>query len=310
MSKSGFIAIIGRPNAGKSTLLNAMLQTQISIVSPKAQTTRDKILGILTEKEGQIVFVDTPGIHRAREGGINEYMVNEAKEALEAPNLVWYLVDPFSALKHEEAVLALLEKSKAPVFLLMNKIDCVGKKVSHSQLDAFEEQLNLAMKEKGIHLLESRKISSLSKTGLKELLNESWKLLPEGPFYYPDPEQVSDRPTRFFVAEKIREQLYLLLGDEVPYSCAIEIEKFDENPKLPRIEAIIHVERDSQKGIVIGQGGKKIKEIGQAARKNIEDFLGQKIFLGLKVKVLKDWSQNAESLRRIGYDIVTRKKTG
>jgi len=307
--QAGFIAIVGRPNSGKSTLLNAVLRAQISIVTPKAQTTRDRILGILTEEKGQIVFIDTPGIHRAREGGINYYMVNEAKEALDSPNLVWYVVDPSSALEHENAVLELLERAKAPVFLLINKMDWVGKKIPLEVIERLEQSLVQNMSERGIQLKSTRRISGLSQAGLKELLEESWPHVPEGPAFYPDPEQISDRPTRFFVAEKIRERLYYLLGDEVPYSCAIEIERFDEKSKPPRIEAIIHVERDSQKGIVIGQGGKKIKDIGQSARQEIEAFLGEKIFLGLKVKVLKDWSKNAEDLRRIGYDVPGRRKS-
>ncbi len=236
MSKSGFIAIIGRPNSGKSTLLNTVLQTEISIVTPKAQTTRDRVLGIFTEAQGQIVFIDTPGIHIAKMGGLNAYMVNEAKQAIDSPNLIWYLVDPNSTLHHENVVIDLLKGAKAPVILLMNKMDWAANKIPPPQLEAFEKSLLLAMQEAGISLKESRKISGLSKIGLTELLEESWSLLPEGPIYYPDPEQVSDRPIRFFVAEKIRERLYYLLGDEVPYSCAIEIENFDENSKPPELK--------------------------------------------------------------------------
>jgi GTP-binding protein Era len=137
--------------------------------------------------------------------------------------------------------------------------------------------------------------------GLKELLADTWKLIPEHPFFYPDEEQMSDRPTRFFVAEKVREQLFRCLGDELPYSCAVEIEHFDEETEPPRIEAIIHVERDSQKGMVIGKGGQKIKEIGTNARKEVEEFLGQKVFLGLKVDVIKDWTKDAKAMKRMGY---------
>ena len=309
MSKSGYIAIIGRPNAGKSTLLNAVLQQKISIVTPKAQTTRDRITGILTEEQGQIVFLDTPGIHKAKVGGFNQYMVNEAREALKSAHLIWYVVDPLSQLKHENTVLELLDYCKAPVFLLMNKVDQSGSEFPKQAIEDLELTLATAIREKKIRLEMSEKISALSEIGTKELLEKSWTYLPEGEPYYPDPEQISDKPTRFFVAEKIRERLYYLLGDEIPYSCAIEIEKFDENSKPPRIEAIIHVERDSQKGMVIGAGGQKIKEIGQSARKEIEEFLGEKIFLGLNVKVLKDWSRNQEMLRRMGYHLPTRGKS-
>ena len=315
MLKAGYIAIIGRPNAGKSTLLNKILDTQLSIVTPKAQTTRNKILGIYTETQGQVVFMDTPGIHRAKEGGINHFMVNEAKIALESPNLIWYLVDPKSGLEHEEDVLELLKQTSAPLFLLINKIDQVMNEPSPrypnkfrpgfaaSSIDKLEQSIKDACLKREIKITNTHRISGLSGAGLPELLKESWELMPEGPFFYPDTEQVSDRPTRFFVAEKIREQLYHLLGDEVPYSCAIEIETFNENTKPVRIEAVIHVERDSQKGMVIGNGGHKIKEIGQAARHEIEEFLGEKIFLGLKVKLLKEWSRNSENLRKMGYDL-------
>lgn len=317
MSKSGFIAIIGRPNAGKSTLLNSVLGSQISIVTPKAQTTRERVLGILTEEnQGQMIFIDTPGIHKAKEGGLNAYMVQEAKDAIESPHVIWYLVDPASLIagvKHELAVVDLLSESfqrnmseaQASVFLLINKADRLGRSAKEKLAAPFEEIQNL-MKERKIPIEGVLWISALEKSGVDQLLEQTWKLLPEGPFYYPDVEQISDRPTRFFVAEKIREQLFMKLGEEIPYSCAVEIEKFEEPKKadkkpMTRIEATIYVERDSQKGIVVGKGGKKIKEIGQAARQNIEAFLECPVFLGLEVKVLKDWSRDSESLKKMGY---------
>lgn len=302
MAKSGFIAIIGRPNAGKSTLLNQVTGSEISIVTPKAQTTRDRVLGILTEKRGQIVFIDTPGIHRAKEGGINEYMVGEAKQALEAPSLIWYLLDPYSELKHEQAVIELLNltaQKDVSIFLVLNKVD---KKSNEPLVKAIEEEL----KNKGFKKVNLNRISARSGLGVVQLVEASWSLLAEGPFYYPDSEQLSDRPTRFFVAEMIREQLLLQLGEEVPYSCAVEIESFKENLPVPRIEAVIYVERPSQKAIVIGAKGSKIKSIGQAARKKAEQFLEKKIFLGLQVKVLPDWTRDAETLRRMGYALVKR----
>lgn len=312
-NRAGFIAIVGRPNVGKSSLLNAILGTGISIVTSKAQTTRNKILGIFTEeKRGQIVFVDTPGIHRAKEGGINEWMVNEARQALEDPSLVWYLLDPASALKHEEIALELLSKTKAPVMLVINKIDLISSKNPVGKLPGdkqaavaqLENEVVEALKSRGgINLVGSMRVSALKKRGIKELLEASWSFMEEGPSYYNDQDQLSDRPTRFFVEELIREQLFLCLGAEVPYSCAVEVEKFVEGPK-PRIEAVIFVERESQKGIVIGNGGSKIKEIGQAARKRIEAFLdtkNQNIFLGLRVKVLKEWTSNAAMLKLAGF---------
>lgn len=301
MIRSGFIAIAGRPNAGKSTLLNQVLGTALSIVTPKAQTTRERVLGILTEPErGQIVFIDTPGIHKAKEGGINAYMVNQARSALEGAAAVWYLVDPDSKLQHEETVLDLLREglkgTEIPVFVLLNKVDVRNKP------ELLEEVVNAA-KERGLNVHQAMQISGRRGRGVEELVEETWELLPEGPLYYPDVDQISDRPVRFFVAEKIREQLYMKLGQEIPYSCAVEILSFKEDATPPRIEAIIYVERDSQKGMVVGKGGQKIKEIGQAARQNVEEFLGQRVFLGLQVKVLKDWTRDPDKLKRMGYNL-------
>jgi GTPase len=302
--KSGFVAIIGRPNSGKSTLINRVLGAKLSIVTPKAQTTRERVLGILTEKQGQVVFVDTPGIHKARDGGLNEYMVHEAREALDSPTVVWYLVDPSSKLKFEEPVLEMLERSKSPVLVLLNKFDLKGK-IPAQAYDVLEKEVSEALQAKKVPLLGVRRISARDDLGVAELLKETWEQLPEGPAYFPPDEAgddpLSDRPVRFFVGEQIREQLLMKLGEEVPYSCAVEIERFDENTRPPRIEAIIHVERESQKGIVVGKGGAKIKEIGMAARQDIEQFLAKPVFLGLRVKVLKEWTRDANTLKRLGY---------
>lgn len=304
--KAGYVAIAGRPNAGKSTIMNALLGSELSIVTPKAQTTRERVHGIYTEKPGQIVFVDTPGIHRAKEGGINAFMMSEVRSALDAPDLIWYLVDPDSAAKHEETVLEVLERTKAPVYVIFNKADL---KRAHEKLPVFEPELLAAAAARGIEIKAVFKLSALKKRGLEPLLKATWNLLPTGPFFYPDEEQMSDKPTKFFVSEKIREQLFWKLGEELPYGCAISIETFAEDAVPLRIEATIHVERESQKGMVIGAGGAKIKEIGTAARGNIEKFLGTKIFLGLKVNVLKDWSKDPERLRALGYDLPKTKKS-
>lgn len=306
MRKSGFVAIAGRPNAGKSTLLNRILGSSLSIVTPKAQTTRERTLGILTEEQGQIVFVDTPGIHRAKPGGINEFMVEEARSALEAPTVVWYMIDPRSELKHEEAVIELLAKQagkdSGKVFLVMNKCDGPNRPAK-ANIDGFFAAIKGALKAHGIDVAYQAWISALKGDGVDELLSKTWEQIPEGPLYFPDEDQLSDRPMRFFVAEKIREQLLLQLGEEIPYSCAVEITSFQESLPVPRIESIIYVERDSQKGMVVGQGGVKIKGIGSVARGQIEKLMGQKVFLGLQVKVLKDWSRDPEALRRLGYNI-------
>ncbi|MGK5083785.1 GTPase Era [Bdellovibrionota bacterium FG-1] len=302
MNKAGFVAIIGRPNAGKSTLLNSILGVKVSIVTPKAQTTRERVLGILTDKKGQIVFVDTPGIHTAKAGGINEYMVNEAKEALDGPSVVWYLVDPTSGLEHEATVLNLLQAApRCPIFLLFTKWDLKGRIYSLEQLEKLEALLGAEMIKRAIPPEQTLRISAEKEKELGRLLEATWTRIPQHPHFFPDTEQLSDRPTRFFVAEKVREQLFRCLGDELPYSCAVEIERFDEKVTPPRIEAVIHVERDSQKGMVIGKGGQKIKEIGTAARREVEEFLGHPVFLGLKVNVLKDWTKNAKEMKRMGY---------
>ncbi len=300
--KSGLVAIAGRPNAGKSTLLNRILGSAVSIVTPKAQTTRERVLGILTEEQGQIVFVDTPGIHAARKGGFNEFMVSEAAEALDGPNLIWYLVDPDSGMEHEKTVLSLLEAKAdrgTPIWVLLNKADL------NRNVEKLGSEIEAQLQTMGFRSIRILSVSGRRGAGVDGLVQDAWAMLPEGPFLFPDEEQISDRPMRFFVAEKIREQLFMKLGDELPYCCAVEITKYDESSKPPRIEAVIHVERDSQKGMVIGAGGSKIKEIGMAARKAIEAFVGSPVFVGLQVRVLPNWSRNAEHLKRLGYHLPT-----
>lgn len=294
--KAAHVAIVGRPNVGKSTLLNRVIGSKLSIVTPKAQTTRDRVLGILTEERGQIVFVDTPGIHNAKPGGINEYMVRQAEEALEGVDAVWYLIDPLSGFKYEGLVMDRIKRANAPVFVLFNKFDL------KTASPLFKEQIAAALP--GAKMLE---ISARLGTNVEELLELTWAVAPAGEFSYPDEEQLSDRPMRFFAAEKIREQLLRQLGEELPYCCAIEIEKFEEDTKPVRIEAIIHVERDSQKGMVIGAKGAKIKAIGTEARGTLEKLIGGPVFLGLRVNVLKDWSRDEVTLKRLGYEIGRRK---
>jgi len=296
--------IAGRPNSGKSTLLNAVLGENLSIVTPKPQTTRESVRGILTEKDqGQIVFVDTPGIHRAREGSINAYMMEQVEQGLEAPDLIWYLIDPDTTIEVETPVYEKLTGAKAPVFLVLNKED-LGRDTR-----ALATAIQARLEALGVEVRAQFQISGRKKTGVPALLERTWTDLPVGPAFYPDPDEISDRPTRFFVAEKIREQLFMCLGEELPYSTAVLIEKFDENAIPPRIEAKIVVERESQKGMVIGKGGLKIKEIGSEARKTVEKFLGKKIFLGLKVEVIKEWSSDPRRMKELGYTF-TPKKTG
>lgn len=303
--KSGFVAIAGRPNAGKSTILNALLGTDLSIVTSKAQTTREAVNGVLTEKEGQIVFVDTPGIHRAKEGGINAFMMSQVRNALEEPDLIWYMIDPDSSPTYETPVLEMLENAKKPVFVIYNKADRAG---NGERIRLLEPAMVKVLAERGIEVRETFRLSALKKKGLEPLLKRTWANLEVGPFHFEDEDQISDRPTRFFVAEKIREQLFLKLGEEIPYSCAIGIDKFDEKADPVRIEATIYVERESQKGMVIGAHGAKIKDIGMHARHQIDKFLDTKIFLGLQVKVLKEWSKDPERLKQLGYNLPKKGK--
>lgn len=312
--KCGLVGIVGRPNSGKSTLINAILDAELSIVSAKAQTTRERVLGILTQDQTQIVFVDTPGIHKAREGGINAYMVNEAKEGTIDTCAVWYLVDPQSQLKHELVVLELLAekagKANTPIFILLNKVDSLRTVTFREAGQKLLEEVTAEAKKMGLNIANSISISARKKQGIDGLMDQTLPLVPEGHFLFDDPEQISDRPMRFFVAEKIREQLFKCLGDEIPYSCAVEIEEYNESAAIPKIQAVIHVERDSQKGMVIGQGGQKIKEIGTAARIASESFLGGKLFLGLKVQVYPNWTRDAVALKRLGYNLPGNSRPG
>jgi GTP-binding protein Era len=294
MTKSGFVAIIGRPNVGKSTLLNEVMGSDLSIVTPKAQTTRKNIRGILTTEKGQIVFIDTPGIHAVRAGGLNEIMVKDAKHALDGASLIWYLIEQSSQLEHENKVIECLPRN-IPIFLIKNKTDLPNMN-PHSS-----DKIRDALKNRGCIIAKIFEISAKSKTGVDPLMESTWQLMEEGERYYPDPEMLSDRPVRFFVAEKIREHLFMALSQELPYSCDIELTAFKEQKDMFRIEATIHVERDSQKGIVIGKNGSMLKSIGQASREDIEKMLDKKVFLGLKVKVSKDWSHNENYLRLKGH---------
>lgn len=296
--KSGFVAIIGRPNSGKSTLLNALLGSELSIVSAKAQTTRWNTNGILTDDEGnQMIFIDTPGIHRAREGGVNAAMVGQATEALKGdPTVIWYLVDPNSSLHHEEPVIAQLNAltsslKNVPLALVVNKSD-LG-------LDGSWVERELAP----VLQLSSRffQVSALNQTGIEELKSWSFSQFPLGPQYYNDPDQISDKPVRFFIGEAIREQVLAQLSDELPYSTAVMVEKVSETTQPMRVSASICVERESQKGIVIGAGGSKIKSIGIRSRKKIETLMGGQIHLELKVKVMPDWTRNKKDLEKLGW---------
>ncbi len=294
--KSGFVSIIGRPNVGKSTLLNKILETKVAIVSPKAQTTRNKIQGIYTTDSEQIIFVDTPGIHNAFNelGNVMNQMVYEAIEGMD---LIIFMVDaalPFSDLDRE--IITNINKINVPVILVFNKVDIIKKE---------EKFVKLIQEYDDLKKVFSIKISADQNLGVQELLNKVIEILPEGPMYYPE-DQLMDQPERFMVAEIIREKILLLTSQEVPHSVAVDIESFkndEKNPNLININATIIVERPSQKKIIIGDKGQKIKQIGMLSRKDIVRFLGNKVFLELFVKVEEDWRNRKHYLKQYGYDI-------
>ena len=296
MFKSGFISIIGRPNVGKSTLLNAIVGERIAITTHKPQTTRNKIVGIrnLTEPQAaQMIFLDTPGIHRA-ETPLNRAMVETATATFRSVDLLLMLTEASAAAHSDDRmILGFLRETVIPVFLVINKIDLV------------DAPLLLPMIEKYRKLFPFREIlpvSALKVRGIDILIGEILKLLPEGPRYFPE-EIMTDRSERFIAAEIIREKITLRTRQEIPYATAVVIDAFkeDESKNLIRISATIHVEKDSQKWIIIGKNGSMLKEIGTRARLDLESFFAAKVFLELYVRVAKDWTHDPRLLHEFGY---------
>ena len=290
--KSGFVSIIGRPNAGKSTLLNSILGEKVVIVSEKPQTTRNKIRGIKNMENAQIIFLDTPGIHKAK-GHLNEFMVKEAMSALEDMDIIIYLVEATGKIKDELFIIESLKRVRCPVLLGINKIDMVRK---DSILPLMDEYSSL------YPFREIIPLSARKGEGMDELFRCIVELLPEGPKYFTE-DILTDQTERFVVAEIVREKIFELTREEIPYSTAVIVERFKENPgkRIISISATINVERDSQKGIIIGKGGAMLKEIGTRARIDIERLLGTKVYLELFVKVVKDWTKNEKMLKEFGY---------
>jgi GTP-binding protein Era len=287
--KSGFVSIIGKPNAGKSTLMNALVGAKLAIATPKAQTTRHRILGIANDEDYQIVFSDTPGVilpqyrlHRA--------MMSQVHHSLEDADLMIILVDVNEKFPEEE-VFKIARKSKIPKILVINKVDKSDQEKVKARYEQIKEQIEF---DQGIG------ISALHGFNMLELKKMIVDALPEGPPYF-DKDSISDRPERFFVAELVREKIFLFLRDEVPYSTQVTILDFEEKDGVDVIHAEIHVERDSQKAILIGKKGVMIQKIGAAARKDIEAFLDKRIYLDLHVRVTENWKDSKFHLRSFGF---------
>jgi GTP-binding protein Era len=290
-SKSGFVAIIGRPNAGKSTLLNHFVGQKVAIVTSKPQTTRNRIQGIVTRPEGQIVFIDTPGLHDTG-SALGRQMMHEVAAALEGIELLLLVVDASSTQPQSDTeLLQKAQRFRGRTILALNKIDRLPKPKLLPLITAFSKAFDFAA---------IVPISALEETGCDELLAEVFKHLPEGEAHFPE-DQVTDQPERFLASEIIREKAIQLTYHEVPHALAVVVDKFEEKPKLLRIEVTMNVERDSQKKILIGHKGDMLKKIGTQARKELEALFGTKIYLALFVKVAPDWRENPHRVRELDW---------
>ena len=288
--KAGFVNIIGHPNVGKSTLMNQLVGEQLSIITAKAQTTRHRILGIVNEKEYQIVYSDTPGIidpaYKLQEG-MMKFVYTSLKDA----DLILLMLECGQKSLKDEKLTAFLKDTKVPVIALLNKIDTTNQEELEAELTRWNELIPNA---------QTLPISALHNFNVDVLKNKIIELLPESPPYYPK-DSLTDKPERFFVEEKIREKILLEYAQEVPYSTEIMVETFKEEEDIIKIRAIIFVARESQKGIIIGKAGSKLKKVGSKARKDLEVFFKKQIFLELFVKVNKDWRNDEKQLKRFGY---------
>jgi len=292
--KSGFISIIGRPNVGKSTFLNRVIGQKIAIMSDKPQTTRNKVQGVLTTNDSQMIFIDTPGIHKPKHK-LGDFMLKVSKNTLREVDVIMFMVNAEQKLgKGDEFILEMLAGNPTPVFLVINKIDQIHPDELIGIIESYKDRYNFA---------EIVPISALQGNNVENLLATLTKYLPEGPQYYPA-DQVTDHPERFIISELIREKVLHLTREEVPHSIAVVIDKIrrdEENEDKIHVAATIIVERDSQKGIVIGKRGALLKEVGIRARKDIEMLLGSKVYLELWVKVQKDWRNKSTHLRDLGF---------
>jgi len=280
--KAGYITIVGRPNVGKSTLMNALTGSLVAIVTPKPQTTRHRILGIVSGDDYQFVFVDTPGIFKPR-NELDRAMEKQIELSLNDADLLYYMID----IEQRDIEERILDMVNAPRFLLINKIDRIDRKELLPWIDEYSKKYNFD---------EIIPISALKGTNLDDLVETTKRYLPDTEPLFP-PDYLSDRPERFFVAELIREKIFLFYGEEIPYSTTVEVEEMKDS----YIRANIYVEKESQKGIIIGKKGEKLKKVATAARKSIEAFLGRKVYLEVWVKVRKNWRRNPSDVRRFGY---------
>jgi len=289
--RSGYVSIIGRPNVGKSTLLNAILGEKIAIVSPKPQTTRNKLIGIKNLSDSQIIFIDTPGIHKPKHR-LGEAMIKTAKQALAEVDLILFMVEPHGPREGEKSILNLIKKARIPFFLLINKIDTRKKT---EILPVIEEYRHL------YPFPEIIPLSALKEDGVELLMKKICEYLPPGPKYYPD-DLITDQAERFMVSEIVREKIMLMTKEELPHAVAVEVVQWNERKDgIIAISCNIYIEREGQKAIIIGKGGTMVKAIGTAARIDIEKLLNTKVFLEIWVKVKKDWRDDTRLLQELGY---------
>ncbi len=289
--KSGYVSLTGRPNVGKSTLLNTILGEKVAIVSPKPQTTRNRIVGVKTMPDAQIIFIDTPGIHKPKHR-LGELMVKQAKESVKEVDVILFMVEPEEPGSGDKFIIDILKDMGKPVFLLINKVDTVKKPLVLPVIEAYSKLYPFK---------EIMPISALAGDGIDILIKTIVDYLPEGPKYYPD-DILTDQLERFMVSEIIREKIIHQTEDEIPYSVAIEINQWSEREDgVVFIQANIYVEREGQKGIIIGKGGARLKTIGTNARLEIEKLLGTKVFLELWVKIKKDWRSSERILKELGF---------
>lgn len=290
--KSGFVTLIGRPNVGKSTLMNRLIGQKIAITSKRPQTTRNRIQTVLTTEEGQIVFLDTPGIHKAK-NKLDSYMIKVAERSMEDVDVILWLVEPTNYIgAGEQYVIEQLKKTRTPVILVINKADTVKSEAMSGFIDLYKKEMEFQ---------EIIAVSALKGNNTDELVKLIFRYLPYGPAYY-DEDTVTDQPMRQIAAELIREKALRLLEEEIPHGIAVTIESMKERGNICHIEATIVCERESHKGIIIGKGGSMLKKIGTSARKDIEDMLEMQVNLKLWVKVRKDWRDSDTMLKNFGYN--------